>query len=228
MKTTTGSPPAVRAVLLDVDGTLVDSNDAHAHAWVDAAAEFGHTITFAEVRRLIGMGGDRVLPRLTGLAEESDEGARLLERRGEIFRDRYLPALRAFPGVRELLQRLRADGVRLVVATSASADDLKPLLAQAGIEDLIDDAANSDDADASKPSPDIVSAALEQAGTEPAETVMIGDTPYDVAAALKAGVAIIALRCGGWDDDALTGAAEVHDDPAALLAGWDRSLIGRR
>jgi phosphoglycolate phosphatase-like HAD superfamily hydrolase len=85
----------VRAVLLDVDGTLIDSNDAHAHAWVDAGAEFGHAIEFAEVRRLIGMGGDKVLPRLTGLEEESDEGARLLERRGEIFRERYLSQLQA-------------------------------------------------------------------------------------------------------------------------------------
>jgi HAD superfamily hydrolase (TIGR01509 family) len=219
---------AIRAVLLDVDGTLIDSNDAHAQAWVETGNEFGHPIRFDEVRRLIGMGGDRVLPRLTGLEEESGEGARMLERRGEIFRERFLPQLHAFPGARELLERLRAEGMRLVVATSASAADLEPLLQQAGLEDLIDDATNADDAETSKPSPDIVEAALEEAGTAPGETVMLGDTPYDVAAAQRAGVPIIALRCGGWDDEALTGAAEVYQDCRALLAAWEQSLLGQK
>lgn len=219
---------SIQAVLLDVDGTLVDSNDAHAQAWVETGREFGHDIAFDEVRRLIGMGGDRVLPRLTGLDEESEPGARMLARRGEIFRDRFLPGIRAFPGTRELLERMRAAGMRRVVATSASADDLRPLLRQAGIDDLIDDATNADDADTSKPAPDIVEAALAQAGAPRDATVMLGDTPYDVAAALRGGVAIIGVRCGGWDDDALAGAAEVYQDPAALLAAWDESMLGRR
>src|SRR5690606_21385812 len=101
-----GEATMVRAVLLDVDGTLIDSNDAHARAWVDVGDEFGHGIEFGRVRWLIGMGGDRVLPELTGLEEESDEGRRMLDRRGEIFRERYLPRLRAFPGTHALLDRL--------------------------------------------------------------------------------------------------------------------------
>ncbi|HEX6309324.1 MAG TPA: HAD family hydrolase [Longimicrobiales bacterium] len=217
----------VKAVLLDVDGTLIDSNDAHARAWVDAGREFGHDIEFGHVRRLIGMGGDRVLPRLTGLEEESDAGARLLDRRGEIFRERYLPELRAFPGARELLERLRADDRTLVVATSASAEDLKALLKQAGLGDLIEDSTNSDEADSSKPSPDIVEAALAKSGAAAAEAIMLGDTPYDVKAAQRAGVRVVALRCGGWGDAELRGAAEIHEDPADLLAHYDESLLSR-
>ncbi|CAN5756291.1 HAD family hydrolase [soil metagenome] len=216
----------IRAVLLDVDGTLIDSNDAHARAWVDVGEECGYDIEFGHVRWLVGMGGDKVLPRLTGLDEESDEGARVIERRGEIFRERYLPSLRAFPGAAALLERLRADGRRLVVATSAGEKDLKALLEQARLNGLIDDAANSDDADESKPAPDIIEAALEQAGATADQVVMIGDTPYDVKAAQRAGVRIIGLQCGGWTAAELRGADEVWADPATLLASYDASLLG--
>ncbi|HEX6135214.1 MAG TPA: HAD family hydrolase [Longimicrobiales bacterium] len=215
----------VKAVLLDVDGTLIDSNDAHARAWVEVGAELGYDIEFGHVRRLIGMGGDRVLPQLTGLEEESAEGSRVLDRRGEIFRERYLPRLRAFPGARELLERLRADGKTLVVATSAGAEDLKALLQQAGIEDLIEDSTNSDEAESSKPAPDIVESALAKSGVTAADAVMLGDTPYDVKAARRAGVRVVALRCGGWRDADLRGAAEIHEDPAELLAHYGRSLL---
>jgi phosphoglycolate phosphatase-like HAD superfamily hydrolase len=218
----------VTAVLLDVDGTLLDSNDAHAAAWVDVGREFGHAIDFDRVRWLIGMGGDRVLPQLTGLTETSEEGKQILERRGEIFRERYLPGVRTFAGVRELLARLRNDGRRLVVATSASKDDLDALLQQGGIEELIDAAADSDEADESKPAPDIVVAALRKAGEPAAHVVMLGDTPYDVKAARRAGVAVIALRCGGWNDEELGGAAEIYEDPAALLLSYERSLLSVR
>jgi HAD superfamily hydrolase (TIGR01509 family) len=224
--TATQGGNVTKAVLLDIDGTLIDSNDAHARAWVEAAGEFGHVVEFGEVRRLIGMGGDKVLPRLTGLEEESREGERLLERRGEIFRSTYLPELRAFPGARELVERMRADGKRLVVATSASETDLKALLEQVSLEWLLEDATNSDDAEESKPAPDIVEAALEQSGEAAADVVMIGDTPYDVEAARRAGVRIIGVECGGWSADELAGAVEVYADPAALLRDYDQSVLG--
>jgi HAD superfamily hydrolase (TIGR01509 family) len=217
----------MRAVLLDVDGTLIDSNDAHARAWVDVGDEFGHTIEFGEVRWLIGMGGDRVLPKLTGMEEDSEEGRRIKERRGEIFRSRYLPRLCAFAGTRDLLERMRAEGLKLVVATSASEKDLGPLLRQAEVEDLIDDATNSDEAESSKPAPDIVQAALAKSGAPAHEVVMIGDTPYDVKAAQRAGVRIIGLTCGGWTEAELRGAAECYADPADLLARYDTSLLRR-
>jgi phosphoglycolate phosphatase-like HAD superfamily hydrolase len=212
------------AVLLDIDGTLIDSNDAHARAWVETGDELGYDIPFDRVRPLIGMGGDKVLPILTGLDHESDEGRKVLDRRGEIFRARHLRTCTPFPAARALLSRMRDDGIALVIATSASDDDLEPLLEQAGIADLIHAATNADDADESKPAPDIVEAALEEAGHPAGACLMIGDTPYDVAAANHAGVRIIAVRCGGWTDDDLHGAAAVFDDPADILAHYERAI----
>jgi HAD superfamily hydrolase (TIGR01509 family) len=214
-----------RAVILDVDGTLVDSNDAHAQAWVEVGREFDIEIPFEAVRPLIGMGGDKVLPRLTGLEEDDPEGAKITERRGEIFRERHLAGVRAFPDVRALLDRMREAGLKLVVASSASKEDLEPLLEAAGAAELLGDSTSSDDAEESKPAPDIVEAALEEAGVPAQDVVMIGDTPYDVEAATRAGVRIIALRCGGWDDDALAGAAAIYDDPADLLLNYAASPL---
>ncbi|HEX2204000.1 MAG TPA: HAD family hydrolase [Longimicrobium sp.] len=218
----------LRAAILDIDGTLIDTNDGHAHAWVDALREFGREVAFGEVRPLIGMGGDKVMPRLTGgLDEASDEGKRIKARRGEIFQERYLPSCRPFPQARELLERMRGGGLTLVVATSASKDDMKALLEKIGVADLIEARTSASDAEESKPDPDIIHAALDSAGVSAAEAVMLGDTPYDVEAAGRAGVPTIALRCGGWwKDDDFRDAAEIYDDPAELLARYEGSLLG--
>lgn len=220
------APSALRAVLLDIDGTLIDSNDAHARAWVDAGEELGHRIRYDDVRALIGMGGDKVMPQLIGIESDSREGKAFGERRTAIFSERYLPDIRAFPDTRALVERIRDAGLKVVIATSASRKEMKKLLEVAGVEDLIDEATSSSDADASKPDPDIVHAALDAAKVEPQSAVMLGDTPYDVAAAGRAGVGIIALRCGGWTDETLRGALAVFDDPADLLANWDDSPLG--
>lgn len=214
-----------RGVILDLDGTLVDSNDAHAQAWVDAFAEAGYNVPFERVRSLIGMGGDKLLPITIGVEKESDEGQRLDERRGEFFKARYLPEIRPFPEVAALLQRMKQDGHRLVVASSSKEDDLERLLEIAGVTDYVDDYTSADDVAESKPSPDAVHAALDKLGTTPAQTIMLGDTPYDVEAAHHAGVPIIALRSGGWGDADLEGAVAVYDDPADLLARYDASPL---
>lgn len=220
--------PAKRVVLLDIDGTLIDSNDAHARAWVDSLAEFGYVVPFERVRPLIGKGGDKILPELVGLDSESPEAQRMSERRGEIFRLRELPHLRATPGARDLLARFRADGYELSVATSAKADDVRATLEQALVADLIQTATSSDDAERSKPDPDIVRAALRRSGHSASHAVMLGDTPYDIEAATRARVRIVALRCGGWwSDEALGGAVAIYDDPAGLLARYDDSIFGR-
>ena len=125
------------AVILDVDGTLVDSNDAHASAWVDAFAEHGIAVAFDHVRRSVGMGGDKRMPEVSGIEESSELGEKIAARRGEIFASRYLPTIEAFPRVRELLERFVDDGFLLAVASSATEDELGPLLQCAGVEDLI-------------------------------------------------------------------------------------------
>ena len=215
------------AVILDIDGTLVDSNDAHARAWVDAFAEYGITVAFDHVRRAIGMGGDKLMPEVSGLDESSDLGQRISSRRGEIFRARYLPAIRGFPHTRELIERFAADGFELSVASSAKEDELHPLLERAGVSDLLHRRTSSEDAGNSKPDPDIVVAALKQTGCAPERAIMLGDTAYDVAAARRAGIEIVGLECGGWTREALAGSLAVYRDPADLLAHYDSSPFGK-
>lgn len=217
----------IRGVLLDVDGTLIDSNDAHASSWADTFREFGYDIAFERVRPLIGMGGDKLLPKLTGLEHESDRAKQLTERRKEIFKTMYLPHLRAFPGAHELLARLKEDDLALIIATSAQKPELNALLEQAGLEELVDRKTSSSDADHSKPDPDIIQAALERGKLAADEAIMLGDTPYDVEAARNAGVATVALRCGGWPDRALADAIAIYDDARDLLQQYSTTPFAR-
>jgi HAD superfamily hydrolase (TIGR01549 family) len=220
-------PPgdALHVVLLDIDGTLIDSNDAHARAWVGGLAEHGYVVLFEQVRPLIGMGGDKLLPTLVGLDAESDDAKRIAETRGELFK-RELPSLRPARGARDLLVLLKGEGLELVVATSAQEQEVEALLEQAGVADLIATKASADDAENSKPDPDIVRAALRKAGRYAAHSIMIGDTPYDVEAASGARVPTIALRCGGgWSDDDLRGAIAIYDDPGDLCEHFATSPL---
>ena len=190
--------------------------------------ESGYDVPFDVVRPLIGTGADKLLPKTVGVSHESEEGKKLVKHRSEIFRQRYLPRLRPFPGSRELVSRVRADGLKAIVATSAKDEELKGLLKAAQVEDLMEEKATASDAKRSKPDPDIVHAAIEETGIAPEQLIMIGDTPYDIEAAAKARVRSIAFRCGGWTDDALKAAAEIYDGPADLLAHYKSSLLGRR
>ena len=223
---TTPLPPhraALHAVLLDIDGTLIDSNDAHARAWVAALGEHGYVVTFSDVRPLIGMGGDKMLPKLVGLDPDSGEAKRIGETRGEHFRQ-ALPGLEPTRGARDLLQLLRKRGLELVVATSAQSEEVQAVLEQAGVADLIAIRASSGDAERSKPDPDIVQAALRKSGKTAAHCIMIGDTPYDIEAAKRARVPCVALRCGGlWNDTSLGDAIAIYDNPADLAKRFDAS-----
>jgi HAD superfamily hydrolase (TIGR01549 family) len=214
-------------VILDVDGTLVDSNDAHARAWVQAFAERGITAAYARVRRAIGMGGDKLMPIVSGIEEESPEGKAIADSRARIFQEEFLPTLRPFPRTRDLVERLKGDGYTLAIASSAKDDELHPLLELARVADLIPHRASSDAADNSKPDPDIVTAALKRTGCGAGAAIMIGDTPYDVEAATRAGIATVAFACGGWGREDLRGAVEIYQDAADLLARYDESIFAR-
>ena len=214
-----------RVVLLDVDGTLLDSNDAHALSWIETLERHGRHFSYERVRPLIGMGGDKMLPELTGLDAHDPALEGIVEQRTKLFIEQYLPQLAPTPRARALVEMILASGLRAVAATSAGPE-LPALLRQAEVDDLIGMAADSKDAPRSKPDADIVHAALAKAGVPAAQAVMIGDTPYDVQAARGAGVGLIALRCGGWwDDDELEGAEAIYQDPAQLLELWDRSPL---
>ena len=219
---------ALHVVLLDIDGTLIDSNDAHTRAWVEGLAAHGYVVPFERIRPLIGMGGDKLLPEVAGLDGTGEDAERISKTRGEAFR-RLLPGLEPTRGARQLLVTLRDHGLDLVVATSAKEDEVTALLEQAGVADLIRASASSDDADSSKPEPDIVRAALAKAGRPSWQSVLLGDTPYDVEAASRARVPAIALRCGGWwSDEQLAGALEIYDDPADLAENFTRSALSGR
>jgi HAD superfamily hydrolase (TIGR01509 family) len=217
----------VRGAILDIDGTLVLSNDAQARAWVQAFAEYDVDVSFERVRPLIGMSGDRLLTTVVpGLNDQEGVGRAVSERRKEIFLNRYVEALKPAPGARALVAHMRQSGLRLVIASSAKPDELKALLDAARVADLLTEAIGPDEAPASKPAPDPVAVAVHKSGLQPDEVVMIGDTPYDVDVAHKAGVRVIALRCGGAGDKHLAGADAVYDDPEDLLAQYADSPLG--
>ncbi len=216
--------PTIRGVIFDLDGTLVDSNDAHILAWVEALAEFGWSVTPEQVRPLVGMGGDKLLPALVGVAEDGPEG-RPISRRRKSLLARLVPTLRPFPGVQPLIAALRRRGLRLALASSGYRGDVERLLALAGLGDSFDAIVSADEVEHSKPDPDIVEAARAALGLPASEVVMIGDTRHDIVAAGRAGIVAIALRCGGAPEDTLAGAAAIYDGPEDLLARLEDSPL---
>ncbi len=218
----------LKAVIFDVDGTLIDSVDLHAKAWQDAFHNYGHEIDFDDIRRQIGKGGDQLMPEFLSKKELDAKGKELEKHRGEVLKDRYLPQIKPFSMVRELLQRLQSDNVQIALASSAKEDELEVYKKAAHIDDLLDAETSSDDAESSKPEPDIFLAALKRLGGMPAEqAIVIGDTPYDARAAGKAGLRSIGLLCGGWSEADLkeAGCIATYKDPADLLAQYDASPL---
>jgi phosphoglycolate phosphatase-like HAD superfamily hydrolase len=214
-------PP--RAWLFDVDGTLVDTNDLHAAAWREAFLHFGHDVPLEAIRWQVGKGGDNLIPSLLPELGE-DEQAALEAWRGDLFKRCYMPRAVPFEGVRALFERIVEDGARVVLASSSSEAEVAFYLAMIGAEDLVAASTSRDDADSSKPCPDIFEAALARLGLPPAEAVVVGDSVWDMKAACRSGLSAIGLRCGGFPDAALieAGALALFDGPADLLARYDR------
>jgi len=213
----------LRGVIFDIDGTLVDSNEAHARSWVDTLHEAGYDVPFDVIWPMIGMGGDKLLPSATGIESDSRLGKDLSKRRWEIFQRDYLPRLKPMPGARELVARVRQDDLAIIVASSAGGNELGALMEAADVADLMEETTSASDAEDSKPDPDIVQAAVRKSGLEPDELIMLGDTPYDVQAAIGANVKLVGLLCGGWTMLELSGATAIYDDPADLLRWYDYS-----
>ena len=214
----------VQAVIFDVDGTLVDSVDLHAQAWKVAFEKFGKAIPFHQVRRQIGKGSDQLLPVFFSKEELSRFGEELDDYRSEVFKKEYLPRVEAFPKVRELFQCIKNDRKQIVLASSAKADELEVYKKIARVEDLVESETSSDDADRSKPFPDIFQAALVRLkGIAPEDATVIGDTPYDAQAACRAKLETIGLLCGGWTEEELrsAGCLAVYRDPEDLLLNYD-------
>ncbi len=211
---------AIKAVIFDIDGTLIDSVDLHAKAWVDALAHFGVTVSHDEARSQIGKGGDQLLPVFLDRERIEREGETIEAYRSQLFKDRYLAQVRPFPGVRALFERLRAKGRTLALASSGKKGEVEQYQKLLQIEDLVDVVTTSDDAERSKPYPDIFQAALAKlAPIGASQAVVIGDTPYDAEAAQKAGIATIGVLCGGFPEADLKGGGciAIYRDPQDLL-----------
>lgn len=218
----------IKAVIFDIDGTLVDSVDLHAQAWQEAFRHFGKEIPFAAIRKQIGKGSDKLIPTFLSEEEVHRFGEDLDSYRGELFRRKYLPKVVAFPAVRELFLQLRRDGKRIALASSSKKEDLEVYKRIAKIADLVEEQTSSADADESKPAPDILQAALAKLGDPAPDTViMVGDTPYDATAAKRAGLRSIGVLCGGFPEDELreAGCIEIYRDPADLLVNYWSSVI---
>jgi HAD superfamily hydrolase (TIGR01509 family) len=217
----------ITSVLLDLDGTLVDSNDAHAMSWMEALRTYSISVTFPQVREKIGMGADQLLPSL-GIFPENPHAHEIQEKRGDIFRQRYLPSIRPFPGAKELVEHLMRQGFKLVVATSSSQRDLDEILRQTGLDDLLKNSTSAKDAAYSKPEPDIIQAALQKVHATAREALMIGDTPYDIYSARRAGVDTIAFTCGGSSPQDLRDAIAIYEGPQELLKAFRKSPLRTR
>ena len=218
----------IMTVIFDVDGTLVDTVDMHAEAWQRALKEYGKEVKFSAVRAQIGKGGDQLLPVFFSPEELDRFGEELEERRGEIFKQEYLPKSNAFPRVRELVERIQRDGKRVVLGSSAKQDELEHFKKVTNIADLLEGETSADDAEKSKPEPDIFLAAMGEGGNpEPREAIVVGDTPYDAIAAAKAKLKTIGLLCGGFPEQSLkdAGCVAIYKDPADLLARYEESPI---
>lgn len=217
----------IKAVFFDIDGTLVDSNDHHVRAWEEAFAEVGEHFDAQVIHDQIGKGTDNLVPTLLPeLDEEAVE--RLGERHGAIFKARYLDEVRPFAGARALLARVHGDGRKVVLASSASQEELEHYIGLLDAKDLVDAGTSADDVGNTKPAPDIFAVALKKVAPIAAgQVIVVGDTPYDVEAAGKCGIAAVAVRSGGFDDAALSGAVAVYDNAADLLANYARSALAR-
>jgi len=219
----------IKALLCDIDGTLVQSNWLHAEAWRDAFDAMEIRVEVEEVRRQIGKGGDELVPVFVPWWMRRHVEEPLERYRKFVFQTEYLPQVKPIPRVRELLLRLKEAGIRLALASSASKEDLRTYKKIVNMEDLIEEESSADDADRSKPHPDIFEATLKRLGLKASEVLALGDTPYDAEAAGKAGIWTIGVMTGGWSREDLlaAGCIEVYEDVGELLDKFEESLLVR-
>ncbi|PAX06658.1 HAD family hydrolase [Sphingomonas lenta] len=209
----------IRAILFDIDGTLVDSNDLHVDAWLEAFERHGHRFTRDQVREQIGKGGDMLVPALLPDLPE-DEQEKLADAHGEAFQGARLQQVQPFPGAHDLVARVKQAGLKVALASSAAQAELDHYLDLLAIRDLVDETTTTDDVENSKPAPDVVATALKKLGLGAHEVLFVGDTPYDIQSGAKCGVATVAVLSGGFPRETLKGAKAIYNDAAALAAAW--------
>ncbi len=215
MKTYDKLLQGIAAVLFDLDGTLVDSNEAHAKAWVEVFAENGHELDFYIVKSLIGMGGDKLISTAIGTVSEEKSQA-LNKRRGEVFREKYLSEVYPVDKANELIVLFRERGLLTLLATAASKEDREALLERGGLQGHFQDLVDADQVDESKPAPDTLLACIQSHVVSPRQCLLIGDTPYDGQAAYDAGMRFLGVETGGWNAEGLPNAHMVVPSVTAI------------
>jgi HAD superfamily hydrolase (TIGR01509 family) len=218
-----------KAIIFDIDGTLLDSVDLHAQAWQEAFRHFGHDIPFDEIRSQIGKGGDQLLPVFLSEAEIKERGKEIEEYRSDLFKRKYLPDVKPFPCVRELFLKIKSKGQQVALASSAKGDELEHYEKIAHIEDLVEVKTSSADAKRSKPHPDIFEAALDRLGysVRREDAIVVGDSPHDAEAAKRAGLRTVGVRCGGFPEEDLrsAGCIAIYEGPEELLRRYEETSL---
>jgi len=219
----------IKALLCDIDGTLVQSNWLHAEAWQKAFAAMGIHLELEDLRRQIGKGGDELIPVFVPWWKRKHVEEPLKSLRKSLFQTEFRERVQALPRAREFLAKLQQSGIRVALASSAHEDDLLFYKKLVGMDDLIDAQTSADDAKRSKPHPDIFEAALKRLGLKPHEVLALGDTPWDAEAAGKAEIWTIGVETGGWSRQELlaAGCVEVYASVADLLEHFDQSALMR-
>lgn len=217
-----------KAVIFDLDGTLVDSVHFHAEAWVKAFEQYGYHTAFEDLRQQIGKGGDYILPEFISEDEIEKDGDKISDYRKQYYQENYLPKVKSFPKVRELLERVKADGNQIVLASSARPETVQHYQELLGIKDLIDGVTTTGDVEKAKPHPDIFLAALNHLkGVNRESVIVVGDSPYDAEAAQKVSLPTIGVLCGGFSEKILkeAGCIAIYKDPADLLDNYEESPL---
>lgn len=219
----------IKAILCDIDGTLVQSNWLHAEAWQIAFGAMGIHLEVEDVRRQIGKGGDELIPVFVPWWKREIVEEPLKAFRKEVFNQEFMQRVQPLPGARDFLVHCKQRGIKVALSSSANKEELEVYKKIVGMEDLIDEQTSASDANRAKPHPDIFEATLKRLGLKTSECLALGDTPYDAESAGKAGLRTIGVETGGWTREELQAAAcvEVYSSVAELLERFDESAIVR-
>lgn len=218
---------AIKAVLFDIDGTLVDSNDYHVAAWQAVFKRIGASFDDQVVHDQIGKGTDMLVPTLLPDTDETEQ-ENMGEEHGRIFKSKYLHQVKPFAAARDLLIKVKGSGRQVVLASSASSEELEHYIGLMDAGEIVDVSTTSDDVERTKPAPDIFATALKKLSPlDASQVIVVGDTPYDIEAAARCGIAAVGVRSGKFSDATLrgAGAAALYDDVAALLADFEHSPL---
>lgn len=219
----------VKALLCDIDGTLVQSNWLHAEAWQVAFGAMGLHLELEELRRQIGKGGDELIPVFVPWWKRKTVEEPLKTLRKHVFQSGYRHRVEPLPGARQFLERVHAAGIKIELASSSDQDDLEIMKDLVPMGDLIDRETSAADTERAKPHPDIFAAALVKLGFKASECIALGDTPYDAESAGLAGIRTIGVTTGGWSRKELleAGCVEVYEGVAELAERLEESALVR-